>query len=171
MIPSDHKAFLLAHSADDTAHSGATLWGHLHGVHRILHAIGAPAYLCAAGLFHSVYGTQSFKRVTVDKSRRSEVQALIGDKAESLVFTFCELPRPRLFEAALAHTPTHGASRGGLPTWIAALDTPYDKPQFFADLLSLECANLLEQRALHTFPNLSRHAQTLAMVDAEGFSV
>jgi hypothetical protein len=161
----EHKAYLLAHGADKTAHSGHTLWNHLNGVHDILRNSKFPDYLCVAGLFHSVYGTQVFKKVTVDRSHRTEVKALIGEKSESLVMAFCELLRPKLFESALQQRIQL------LPDWMEQLDTAYDKKQFFADLLALECANLAEQRTLHAFPKLAQHAQAIGILDHEGFLV
>ena len=93
------------------------------------------------------------------------MQQLIGEKAESLVMAFCELPRPKLFETTLQQ------GTQPLPEWMAQLDTAYDKPQFLADLLTLECANLAEQRTLHAFPLLAQYAQVLGILDREGFLV
>jgi hypothetical protein len=164
-MQAEYKTYLLARGADKTAHSGHTLWQHLAGVHDILQNSKFPDYVCAAGLFHSVYGTQIFKKVTVDKSRRAEVKALIGEKAESLALAFCELPRPKLFENALQQWVI------SLPDWMADVDTAYDKQQFLADLLALECANLAEQRTLNAFPKLAQYAQAIGILDHEGFLV
>lgn len=161
----EFKVYLLAHGAGTTAHSGYTLWQHLLGVHDILQASKFPDYVCTAGLFHSIYGTQIFNKVTLDKSRRTELQALIGTKAECLAMAFCELPRPKLFEDALQQGITP------LPDWMADVDTAYDRQQFLADLLALECANLAEQRTLNAFPKLAQHAQAIGILDHEGFLV
>lgn len=160
-----HLAYLLDQGANNSAHSGYTLLHHLIGVQRILQATNAADYLCTAGLFHSIYGTQAFKKITVQKFCRPEVQKLIGEKAESLVMAFCELPRPKLLEASLRQT---GLT---LPPWMMQLDTAYDKSQFFSDLLALECANLAEQRILHEFSLLAQHAQAIGMLDREGFLI
>jgi hypothetical protein len=163
VIADQHKAYLLAHSADKQAHSGHTLWSHLSGVHRILHAAKQPEYVCTAGLFHSVYGTKSFKPATIEKSRRSEVAELIGKEAEALAFASCELPRPKLFEAAL---------RGKqMPSAISRYAASGNETQFYQDLLALECANLQEQQVLYEFPSLAKHAQSLGILDAEGFCI
>jgi hypothetical protein len=167
----DYKAYLLAHSADKQAHSGRTLWSHLSGVHGILQRAKQPEYVCTAGLFHSVYGTRSFKPVTIKKTNREEVAQLIGEKAEALAFAFCELPRPKLFEAALRSQH--------IPKEINAYTRKYSQreaensraQQFYHDLLALECANLAEQRQIHEFPSLAKNAQSLGMLDAEGFCV
>jgi hypothetical protein len=172
VIASKYQDYLLSHSADKQAHSGDTLWSHLRGVHRILQVAQQPEYVCTAGLFHSVYGTKSFKPVTIEKSRRAEVAALIGNEAEALAFAFCELPRPKLLEWALAtkQFPEQIKPYVAL-TNTRALNEAEIIKTFYQDLLALECANLLEQRFLHEFPSLARYAQSLRMLDAEGFCI
>jgi hypothetical protein len=162
MIPAKLKDYLLAQGSSGTKHSGATLWDHLSGVHRILQACGSSDDVCTAGLFHSVYGTQSFKQTTIDKSRRHEVQALIGNNAESLVWAFCTLPRPKLLEISLKQQTFD---------WLENLGIATSPKQFGQDLIRLECANLLEQKKLHEFPYLARQAQSMRMLDREGFSI
>ncbi len=162
MIPNKLKDYLLNHSVASAEHSGATLWDHLVGVHRILQVVGSEDYVCNAGLFHSVYGTQSFKTVSVDKGKRSEVQALIGEQAESLVWSFCMLPRPVLLESSLKQQSFD---------WVAKLDGVANAKQFAQDLIRIECANLLEQKFLYKFPCLAQAAQGMRMLDREGFSV
>lgn len=162
MIPNNLKNYLIAHGAAGTQHSGYTLWDHLAGVHRILEACDSEKEVCHAGLFHSVYGTQAFKTVTVDRRRRVEIQSLIGKRAEDLVWAFCALPRPKLFEVS-GKQNTFG--------WLDQLETVGDKKQFWDDLVRLECANLLEQKKIHEFPYLAQSAQAMRMLDREGFSV
>jgi hypothetical protein len=160
-----YKAYLLANGANCQAHSGHTLLSHLSGVHDILQRGKQPEHVCTAGLFHSVYGTKSFKPVTIEKTKRNEVVELIGKEAEALAFAFCELPRPKLFEAALRSKQ--------IPPEINTFSQSGNEAQtqFYQDLLALECANLLEQRVLQEFPSLARHAQSLRMLDSEGFCI
>jgi hypothetical protein len=162
MIPAKLKAYLLEQGTNATKHSGATLWDHLAGVHRILHACGSADDVCKAGLFHSIYGTQSFKHSSVDKNCRHEVTTLIGEYAENLVWAFCTLPRPRLLEISIKQQTFD---------WVDKLGITTDARQFGQDLIRLECANLLEQKKLHEFPYLARQAQGMRMLDREGFSV
>jgi hypothetical protein len=162
MIQPKLKDYLLANGANNTAHSGNTLWDHLAGVHRILRAVDSPDYLCNAGLFHSVYGTQAFQKVTLDATRRPEVQNLIGPQAEALVWAFCRLPRPKLLEVSLQQQTFD---------WVSTQEGATDPVQFAQDLIGLECANLIEQRNLHPFPYLAKKAQEMRMLDREGFSV
>lgn len=159
MIPGEFQSYLLAQGAGSIPHSGCTLWDHLAGVHRILVACNSPDHVSIAGLFHSVYGTNAFRTVTIARDRRQEVKLLIGTKAEKLVWLFGTLDRPRLFEEGLA--------RGRNWSKETACEDPLDAN----DLLRLECANLLEQKRLHSFPRLAAHAQDIGMVDKLGFSV
>ena len=70
-----------------------TLLEHLNSVSTILKRHDAPQYLQDAGLFHSVYGTTYFKpKMTQD---RETIRSLIGDKAENLVYLFCNMKHPR----------------------------------------------------------------------------
>ena len=70
-----------------------TLFDHLYSVSKQLKNNDAPQYLQDAGLFHSVYGTTYFKpKMTQD---REVVRSLIGDKAENLVYLFCNMKHPR----------------------------------------------------------------------------
>jgi len=80
---------------DQVSHSGGTLIEHLVGVHDILVANGAPKYVCDAGLFHSIYGTISFKHKTTED--RDMIREMIGSDAENLVYIFSTLDRPRVF--------------------------------------------------------------------------
>lgn len=162
MIPRHLEQFLIQNGAAQSAHSGSTLWCHLVGVHQILDAIGAQRYLREAGLFHSVYGTNSFKKKTVSRDERSQIRNLIGDKSEELVWIFCTIRKASLLERALA---------GCGATWLDQIESPRSKVDILDDLLSMECANLLEQRNLYHFTHLSRKARGLGMLDGEGFSI
>lgn len=70
-------------------HSKTTLSNHLLGVYSLLLQAKAPTYLCLAGLFHSVYGTEYFDSESI--MTRQEVKNYIGKEAEELVFLFCHL--------------------------------------------------------------------------------
>ena len=54
--------YLLSLNLDKIQHSGESLLSHLKGTKEILTQWDAPEYVCNAGLFHSVYGTQYFSR-------------------------------------------------------------------------------------------------------------
>lgn len=77
---------------DELAHdSHVPFLSHLLGTRRVLVSWGAPAYLCDAGLFHSVYGTEYFP--TGSDVTRDEVRAVIGTQAERLVWLWCTIRR------------------------------------------------------------------------------
>ena len=70
-------------------HSGISLASHLLGVYSFLRLAKAPEYVCLAGLFHSIYGTEFYDAgIKVD---RNTVRNYIGKEAEELVFLFCHL--------------------------------------------------------------------------------
>ena len=57
--------------------------------------MGAPLYLQDAGLFHSVYGTSSFKDAST--WNRFAIIDEIGEQAEEIVYLFSKIPQPRIF--------------------------------------------------------------------------
>ena len=79
---------------EDKSHSGRTLLEHLLGTYNKLKEWNAPEYLQDAGLFHSVYGTASFKHQSTND--RDTVRTLIGEQAEEIVFMFCSIEEPRI---------------------------------------------------------------------------
>jgi len=86
--------FLEEMGANRVPHSGRYLIDHLIGVHDILVDWKLPQYVCDAGLFHSIYGTMSFKHKTTND--RKGIKSIIGMRAEMLVYEFCLLNKPRL---------------------------------------------------------------------------
>lgn len=120
-----HRQFLLALDANKTRHSGRTLFDHLKGVHDLLRDWDNDTDVCNAGLFHSIYGTNTFKHQSL--SDRGELVKMIGVRAEMLVHFFATKDRP-LFESVNAKTIRR-------------------------QLMEIEAANLIEQgsrsKALH----------------------
>jgi hypothetical protein len=135
-------AYLRAHRADEAPHAGGrTLLEHLIGTRRIAHAWGQPREVVDAALFHSVYGTDVYPNRTIDPAHRDEVRALIGTRAERLVWLFATTDRHDFRERLQAHVPSQSLavrSRSGGAT-IAL-----DPPDVFA-LLILYMANELDQ--------------------------
>jgi hypothetical protein len=122
---------LRAYHADESPHSGRSLLDHLVGTAERLRAWGNPEHVVRAGLFHSVYGTQSYRIVSVPLERRAEIVALIGVEAERLAFLFSVCERRRFVEdVAIGHA-----------TGVAYEVTVADIDQ----LLEIEVANLLDQ--------------------------
>jgi hypothetical protein len=138
--PTDEKLescrqYLLALGADKLLHSGRHFLAHLEGTYRLLRSWGLSEPVCHAGLFHSMYGTDGFKRNALTLDDRHEVRALIGEEAERLVYLFCSIRRISMFER-------------GAPQSIrfreAARRTPISKDDWVA-LLHIEYANTLDQ--------------------------
>lgn len=93
--------FLRGLGTEDVPHSGEKgFLAHLVAVFRDLEAWGCDQDLCRAGLFHSIYGTELFRRWSLPLDRRGEVAALIGERAERLAFVNCMMDRSS-FEALL----------------------------------------------------------------------
>lgn len=111
------RNYLISLDANKTAHSGRTLYEHLKGVHDLLRDWDNPRHVCLAGLFHSIYGTNTFKHVSLRD--RGELVKKIGLRAETLVHLFSTADRP-------------------------FFNTVDDK-SFRRELLEIEAANLFEQ--------------------------
>tara|TARA_Y100000361_G_C10965986_1_gene241328 strand:- start:25 stop:459 length:435 start_codon:yes stop_codon:yes gene_type:complete len=67
---------------------------HLIGTKNIIKDRGGPEYLQDAGLFHSVYCTQSFHYQS--STNRKKICSLIGDRSEKLVYLYSICPKPRV---------------------------------------------------------------------------
>jgi hypothetical protein len=119
--PEFETALKFALGADKVGHSGRTLYEHLKGTHDLLLRWGALRHVRLAGLFHSIYGTKTFRHQCLEPTlkNRELVAELIGQKAEQLAYLFCTADRP--------HFDAEG--------------------QDLADLRLIEKANLQEQRA------------------------
>ena len=85
--------FLKDAGTESMPHKNQSLFEHLVGVRNKLKNMRAPDYVQDAGLFHSIYGTDSYKHQTTND--RKKVRELIGERAEFLVYMFCTMPRPR----------------------------------------------------------------------------
>jgi hypothetical protein len=139
MVDEKYRQFLIEHlRVDKVRHSGRDFYTHLQGTHDLLQKWGNREAICAAGLFHSIYGTQIFRHSAWPIARRDTIGDLIGPEAELLAYIFCVTERPKVFLANI------GATR------IAMLDHHTNEtlvlsgPQL-RDLLEIEAANLLEQ--------------------------
>lgn len=93
--------FLRGLGTEDVPHSGSKgFLAHLVGVFRDLESWGCGQDLCRAGLFHSIYGTQLFRRWSLPLDRREDVRNLIGERAERIAFANCLMDRAS-FDALL----------------------------------------------------------------------
>jgi hypothetical protein len=83
--------FLSDAGASGIAHSDARLLDHLLGVAAILLDWDAGETIARAGLYHSVYGTATFDQPLFSDAGRPAVRAVIGERAEALVWLFCNV--------------------------------------------------------------------------------
>jgi hypothetical protein len=153
-------AWLRMQGAGRIEHSGRTLLDHLSNTYAILAECGQEPHVCLAGLFHSAYGTNAFRRVTIAPSRRMEVRELIGQDAETLAWIFGHIDRPRAIIEALQR---HGME------WPKG-EHPRGGGAAIHDLAAIECANLLEQHELWSVPALVPAAKRFGMLTDFGFS-
>jgi len=108
----------------DMKHSGKTFFEHLYRVGLVLENFEQSKDVCAAGMYHSIYGTEFYNYEGSENISREKIKELIGEYAESLVYEFCQLHN-RL-------------------EILVTNKNNYD-PSFRRDLLFMEYANLIEQ--------------------------
>jgi hypothetical protein len=122
----------------ETDHSGKNLLKHLTNTYRILRRWGCPEYLCVAGLFHSVYGTETFRHATFAPRQRQLIRDRIGPDAEHVAYLYCVTTRQSLYE----NLEREAGYR--LRTYRDNTTIPISRKDF-ADLMALDLANSLEQ--------------------------
>ncbi|GAB4062288.1 DUF6817 domain-containing protein [Uliginosibacterium sediminicola] len=123
---------------DGTAHAhGRSLLEHLVGTAQLLLAWNAPLDHVLAGLCHSVYGTQAFRKISLAHAQRPRLQQLIGRRAEALVWLFSTLRRPACLLKASAGGHCLVRTRAGRSRHL--------DPDTLGALFVIECANLLDQ--------------------------
>ena len=136
--PMDAKLrFLDQFGATGVAHSGHALMDHLKATAAMLAAWGEEPAVCDAGLFHSIYGTESFKRAIVSTDRRHDVAAVIGERAERLAFLFGAMTKRSFFLALSPRGP-------GELTLLDRTQEPVARSDL-RDLAHIFTANWLEQ--------------------------
>jgi len=126
--------------AEDIDHPRGSLGEHLRGTYEVLGRWGCERDVCLAGLYHSVYGTDAFKTVTVSPDARDKVAAAIGEEAEKLVYTYCVLVRESLYDNLAAGGPPYAVLNRFDQTSI-----PLRGADEYAKLLTIDLANRLEQ--------------------------
>jgi len=87
--------------ADQVNHSDKTYLAHAIGVYNDLKKWGWDEDLARTGIFHSIYGTELFQDFKLPLDRRSDVRALIGERAEWLAYLNCAMDRTH-FDAEIS---------------------------------------------------------------------
>jgi len=133
----------LEHLAQEGAaimvHPSGTLMAHLRGTYETLSRWRCPEYLCLAGLYHSVYGTEVFRTATMSPSERDRVRERIGARAERLVHLYSTIRRRTLYENLARGAPYTVVDRATGET------LPLGGIEELADLMTLDLANRVEQ--------------------------
>ncbi len=132
-------AFLQAHGASRLAHSRDALYAHLCGTRELLRAWGARPALCDAGLFHSVYGTESYWSSLLATELRTQVREMIGVEAEEIVFLFGVMTKPSFY------ANLHRREGFKLQHRLSRERIDIDRRRL-CDLCNVMAANWLEQR-------------------------
>ena len=91
--------FLTDLGIEKVPHTEKTYLGHLVNVYRLMESEGCTEELCAAGMFHSIYGTQQFQGFKLELEDRVKVRDMIGTRAEKLAYLNCAMQR-ETFDAA-----------------------------------------------------------------------
>lgn len=131
--------FLVGLGTDSVPHSGEKgFLAHLIGVYKDLEAWGCNSDICRAGLFHSIYGTEKFRRFSLPLDRRGDVQRLIGQRAERLAFVNCVMDRASFDRLITTSGPYHIKNRESGET--IELDE-----RDFNDLCTVHLCDWLEQ--------------------------
>lgn len=123
--------FLISLGVKDVPHSGRSFYDHLCNTEQILRICRQLDYVCLAGLYHSIYGTNFFQQATT--TDRDAVRAVIGAKAERLAWLFGRANRPYCWYTGNFLSLTDGT--------VEQLDN-----QTLQDLRMIEGANLLDQQ-------------------------
>lgn len=99
--------FLVGIGVEAIPHTHKSYLAHLVAVYRILESQGYPEDVCRAGMFHSIYGTERFQGFKLSLERRSEVRALIGERAEHLAYLNCAMDRASFDRAVESDEEPH----------------------------------------------------------------
>ena len=99
--------FLVQLGSEKVPHTQKTYLAHVIAVYRIMKEAGCSEELCRAGMFHSIYGTESFQSFALPLEHRPEVRALIGERAERLAYLNCAMDRPSFDRAVEQGSPPH----------------------------------------------------------------
>lgn len=89
--------FLRERGADRVPHPGGTLLAHLLRVEGLLDKWGADPSVRAAGLCHAAYGTDGFDEALLGTGERAALAALVGQRAEELVYLYGSCDRSAFY--------------------------------------------------------------------------
>ena len=138
----DMTNFIIKEGAAEIPHTKKTYLAHAIGVYNDLKAWGCDPELCRAAMFHSIYGTEGFQDFKLPLTRRDELRAFIGERAERIVYWNCAMDRASFYEANLTQTEAPYRIIDRLTQQEVELST-----QDFDDLSRVHLCDFLEQVA------------------------
>ena len=132
-----HLGLLDELRTDDSPHSKRTLRTHLLGTLQYLRDWGLDEPVAVAGLFHSIYGTQSYTRQSTSLDDRHEMRARMGERAERLAWQFCVADPGGFFYEVDKRSPR---------LWNHIEHRLFETTaEDLKDLIDVEIANLIQQ--------------------------
>ena len=120
-------------------HSQESLRSHLIGTSSILARWQCSDAICSAGLCHSIYGTESFLKVSAALDNREYMKKLIGFEAENLAYLFGAHKKESLWKNLKISTDFSIHNRFTDRRYVISRNE-------LASLITITLANWLEQR-------------------------
>jgi hypothetical protein len=122
-------------------HLNGNLESHLLGTYKLLMEWNNPGYICDAGLYHAVYGTQPMKRLGIrhkeySPSDRPKIREIIGEESEQLVYLYGACDRDYLYPQIGSPMPVYRDRYTGKERKLPS--------KTLADILEITIANELE---------------------------
>jgi hypothetical protein len=122
-------------------HLNGNLESHLLGTYTLLLEWDCPEYVCVAGLYHAVYGTQPLKRLGIPHkeyapSDRPKIREIIGKDSEKLVYLYAACDRDFFYPQIGSPGALYRDRFTGLNLELSSAD--------LKDILEITLANELE---------------------------
>lgn len=141
------QKFLNQAQTENIPHRGSTLSNHLLRNYDLLQTKNQPPHVCLAGGSHSLLGTNKFTTVALQLPQDIDrLKNIIGQQAFDLVKFFSEIDRPTILTQWLKDPTVAVKDRDGNQA----------STQQIQELVTIECANLLEQKSLKKHPELEQ---------------
>jgi hypothetical protein len=123
------------------AHLNGSLASHLWGTYQLLVEWENPGYVCDAGLYHAVYGTQPMEKLGIphkeySPSDRPGIRKIIGEESEALVYLYGACDRDSFYPQIGAAKPVYRDRFTGTEMELPA--------ETLRDILEITLANELE---------------------------
>jgi hypothetical protein len=99
------REFLRRRGADRVSHPGGNLYDHLVRVADLLSGWGADEDVTIAGMCHACYGTGGFDVALARVDERDRVAAVLGKRAEALVYLYGSCDRRAVYPGLVGQAP------------------------------------------------------------------